>query len=466
MSRIANSSLLATAGDRVVWSEGMFLRPQHFQQLERFFERYVHLRCAQRQPFYWGFSALEIDREALAHGKVALERAVGVMPDGTPFEFARADDAPQTLDVGAQAKGATVVLAVPLSRGDGVQIAFDVDGAHAGARFVAHEHELADINEIGLEPALVQLGRLQLHLMLDSDLGPHWHALGVLRIIERRSDRQLVVDEGYIPPMLDAHADPVLSAYIRELHRLLLARSEALSSRLAAPGRTGVSEVADFLLLQLVNRSLAFGAHAESMPRMHPERLFSEWLELAYEFATFTSDTHRPPALPAYEHDDLRTCFGELFAQLRRSLATVLEQQAVQIPLDDQGNRVSVAVIADDALREHAGFVLAVHADLRAEEIRLRVPAQIKLGPVERIRDLVHLQLPGIAVQPLPVAPREIPYHAGHVYFEVDKGGDLWRQLERSGALALHLAGEFPGLAMELWAIRAQGNQGMRAGSR
>ena len=47
--------------DRVVWSEGMFLRPQHFQQLERYFERYVHLRCAPLQCYSWGFASLRID---------------------------------------------------------------------------------------------------------------------------------------------------------------------------------------------------------------------------------------------------------------------------------------------------------------------------------------------------------------------------------------------------------------------
>lgn len=54
----------------------------------------------------------------------------------------------------------------------------------------------------------------------------------------------------------------------------------------------------------------------------------------------------------------------------------------------------------------------------------------------------------------LPVAPRQIPYHAGHTYFEIDKGGEMWKQLERSGGLAFHFAGEFPGLSMEFWAIR------------
>jgi type VI secretion system protein ImpJ len=83
-----------------------------------------------------------------------------------------------------------------------------------------------------------------------------------------------------------------------------------------------------------------------------------------------------------------------------------------------------------------------------------RFPAQLKIGPVEKIRDLVTLQLPGVPVVPVPVAPRQIPYHAGYAYFELDQISELWDQLKNSGGVALHIAGEFPGLALEFWAIR------------
>ena len=72
----------------------------------------------------------------------------------------------------------------------------------------------------------------------------------------------------------------------------------------------------------------------------------------------------------------------------------------------------------------------------------------------EDYRDLVNLQLPGVPVNPVPVAPRQIPYHAGFVYFELDQSHELWAQLASSGGIAMHLAGEFPGLTMECWAIR------------
>jgi type VI secretion system protein ImpJ len=99
-------------------------------------------------------------------------------------------------------------------------------------------------------------------------------------------------------------------------------------------------------------------------------------------------------------------------------------------------------------------FVLAARADVPSEELRRRFPAQLKVGPVEKITDLVRLALPGVPVLALPVAPRQIPFHAGFAYFELDQSSDLWDQLKNSGGVALHVAGEFPGLAMEFWAIR------------
>jgi type VI secretion system protein ImpJ len=100
-------------------------------------------------------------------------------------------------------------------------------------------------------------------------------------------------------------------------------------------------------------------------------------------------------------------------------------------------------------------FILAARADLPAEELRRRFPAQLKIGPVEKIRDLVTLQLPGVPVAPLPVAPRQLPFNAGFAYFELDQKNELWEQLKTSGGLALHIAGDFPGLGMEFWAVRS-----------
>jgi len=53
------------------------------------------------------------------------------------------------------------------------------------------------------------------------------------------------------------------------------------------------------------------------------------------------------------------------------------------------------------------------------------------------------------------VAPRQIPFHAGLTYFELDRASPLFRELKNGGGIALHVPDSFPGLAMEMWAIRA-----------
>ena len=109
---------------------------------------------------------------------------------------------------------------------------------------------------------------------------------------------------------------------------------------------------------------------------------------------------------------------------------------------------------ADRKLLGNAGFVLAVDADIPAEDVRRHFAGQAKIGPVEEIRQLVNSALPGITLRPLPVAPRQIPYHAGVVYFELEPESQYWAKMTTSGGIAVHVSGQYPGLKMELWAIR------------
>ncbi len=111
-------------------------------------------------------------------------------------------------------------------------------------------------------------------------------------------------------------------------------------------------------------------------------------------------------------------------------------------------------MVGDRALFNTAVFVLGARADLPSEELRRNFPGQLRIGPPDQISALVNASLPGVPVHPVPVAPRQIPFHAGFVYFELDQSNELWSQLKTSGVVAMQVAGEFPGLALEFWAIR------------
>jgi type VI secretion system protein ImpJ len=208
-------------------------------------------------------------------------------------------------------------------------------------------------------------------------------------------------------------------------------------------------------MLQAINRYEPLIAHFADSGELHPESLFHVFVTAAGELATFTSTSKRPPKVTAYRHDRLRESFEPVILALRDSLSRVLTQAAVSIPIEPKKFGISVAIVNDRSLYSTAVFILAARAEIPAEELRRRFPAQLKIGPVEKITDLVRLQLPGVPVHAVPVAPRQIPYHAGFAYFELDQTDALWDQLQTSGGVAMHVAGEFPGLALEFWAIRS-----------
>jgi len=437
---------------KVVWGEGMFLRPQHFQQQERYLEFFSHARAMAAESYFWGFRELEINIEALALGKLVLNKAVGVFSDGTPFSLPGTDALPAPLEIQPTLKNQRIFLALPIRRVGTVEVRFDERDLLA--RYEATDEELSDCNSEGAEPAPALLARMCAQLLPESELTDSWLRLSVAHVMERRSDGTVVLDTRHIPPSTAYGQSSVLYAMVDDLAGLMQQRGNALAARVTQPGRGGISEVGDFMMLNIINRWQPLITHLRDHRVLHPERVYGHLLELAGELSSFTRENRRPIEYKVYDHDDPRACFEVVVSDIRRSLSMVLEQNAIPIELHERQYGVRVGVIPDNALLRGAAFVLAVFAEMPAEIVRNQFPTQVKIGPVEKIRDLVNLHLPGVKVHPMPIAPRQLPYHANYNYFELDTNNELWSQLESSGGMAMHVAGDFPGLRIECWAIR------------
>lgn len=440
--------------NKVIWSEGLFLQPQHFQQSDRYVESLVASVARYQSTYGWGFAELTLDEDLLRLGKIAVRSCEGMTPDGAPFRVPQSEAHPPALDVPGEIKNCTVFMVIPTRIHGATEV--DMSGApRSAARYRPEEIEIT--NTVGPDrvPVTIAVARMQLGFALEMDERAGLLAIPLARIIEVRPDREIVLDRAFIPSCTDIRAAPALHGFAREVEGLLAHRAEALAARLSDSGPTkGVAEISDFLLLMAVNRYLPQMRHLLGIENVHPAPLFQLLAGLAGELATFMAQDKRAPELPPYQHDNLTATWQPLMRALRQYLSSVLEQTALSIPLEARKYGVSVALIADKRLVTGAQFVLAAKADVPAETVRRHFPNQAKLGPVEQIRQLVNSALPGIHLRPLPVAPRQIPYHAGVVYFELDRDSSYWKQMTSSGGLAIHVAGEFPGLEMELWAIR------------
>jgi len=438
--------------NKVIWSEGMFIRAQHFQQQARYGEAMARDLFRAARGYGWGFSDLRLNRDLLSIGKFALERAAGVFADGTPFELPADAHTVPPLELNENTRNQIVYLTLPVLQPGGLEAADPT--ADNLTRYVMQDVDVVDANTTNSAAAPITIGKLRCRYALHTSGRGGLLSLGIARVSEVRSDNTVVLDEAYIPPMLDVRASPIVSGLLTEVVGLLNHRGEAIAARLAAGSEGTSGELSDTLMLQTINRWQPLFSHLSSAAAIHPETVFANLVSLAGELTTFANANRRPPAFPVYDHDDPQMSFGPVVTALRQSLSAVLDRGALPITLTQHRYNIRVAEVPDRSIYSKYTFILVARADMPAETLLRRLIGQVKAGPVEQIRELVNAALPGIRLRGLAAAPRQIPYHTGKAYFELDKASPTWKQIAGSSALAIHVAGDFPGLELELWAVK------------
>ncbi len=440
--------------NRVIWREGLFIKPQHFQQQQRHSDYALHARLSALSDYFYGLQSLAINEDYLGFGRIALVGATGILPDGTVFNIPNDDVLPTPLEVtDASVANQKVYLALPLS----VSGVNEVNqGGQVATRLQAHRHDVRDLHSEGGDVVSLEVGRVSLRLMLEREDRSAYASLAIARILDKRPDGGLVLDPNFMPCSISVSAIPTLKRFLGESAGLVAERARSLSQRIAAPGQQGVADVAEFMMLQLLNRAQPQLSHLARLGTLHPERLHESLVQLCGELMTFTDESRLPPEFSAYRHDDQQVSFEPVMLALRQALSTVLSPRAVSIQLRKHQYGIMVAMVNESELMTSADFVLAVRARMPQEQLRKQLLQQTKVASSDKIRELISLQLPGIPLLPLPVAPRQLPYHAGYSYFQLDRQSPAWQMLAVGNTLAFHIAGDFPELDMQLWAIRSQ----------
>lgn len=443
--------------NKVIWHEGLFLRPQHFQQQDRFLQHWIEQRCQGLIPYSWGITELDLDHHALNLGKININYCRGIFPDGTPFEIPNTTSAPEPLIVTDEIKNSRIYLALPMTQNNTLEVASPESKHHALSRYHTNDLSIKDWHTENIDSeADLQVGTLNIKLLTDQDKQHGFVTIPLTHVIERNNEEEVKLNADFITSVLHCQASPQLLAFIKEIQGLLKHRSETLAHRIATPNSNGLAEITDFLLLQTINRAENTLRHLYSLDHLHPETFYRTAVELAGELATFTRNDRRAIPLPHYIHTDLQACFTPVMNEIRRALSFVNEQRAIPIELTLRKFGVWVGIFKDKSLLDNALFVLAAKANLASEQIRTKFPKQTTVATVEHIRQLVSSHLPGVELSPLPVAPREIPYHANFNYFEINTKNQYWQALKSSGGLAIHIGTNLPELELELWAIRHQ----------
>jgi len=436
-----------------LWLEGMFLRSQHLQHYDRWIEHTIESRVAALLPFSWGIRQLRIDPDALRNGQFRVAAIEAILPDGTVIDAPSAQVLPSARHISADAQGKLVYIGLSIRSPGSIDVA---EGEGKLYRYRKVSVEVRD-SSVANRPAVdIDVGSLNGRIILEGEPLDDLVYLPIAEIEAVDAQGQVRLSESFIPPVLNLGANARLMSIIEQILGLLRSRGNALAQGATGGGGGTRAGMIDLMTLGMVNRYEALLNHAVQSASHTPEHAYRDCIALAGELSAYASDSRRLPELEAYRHTDLRLTFESLLAVLRGMLSIIIERNSVNIPLTERDYGIWVGEIQDRMIFSGRQFVLIARSDVPLETMRTQMPIQIKIGPVEQIRDLVNLQLPGIGISPLSVAPREIPFLQNAVYFALDGGNKLWDRLKDSAAFALHVSGDYPGLDLELWVVQRQ----------
>lgn len=423
---------------KIIWSEGMFLRQQHFQQQEQYLEAFIKQLSGMGLPDHWGCSELNVNKPFLKLQRFSLINAAGVFADGTPFML-NEQDGLQPLTIAENITPQKIYLCLPLS-----------------ARYQQKVENIADSETTQATTAPIIVGVMDLQLRLEEDDRSACTSIAVASIKSCDKEQGIILDDEFIPPILSCQAAPLLTRAQQEITGLIQRRIELLAQRLVKPSLQGIADFSEWCLLQTLNRYDLEWQHATTRPQQHPLQFYQLGIRLLGELATFvTADKHWQQAIP-YQQDDLAKTFIPLIENIRLLLNQAIEQSALALNLQktEQGWWLSRQIPVETW--EKGAIVLAIKGHLPPETLQKYAPGQTKVSARDQIEILTKTQLPGLPLNLLTTLPPAIPYYAGFTYFKAEPLQPHWDAIVHCGQCAVHMAGQLHDVELQGWLMRSE----------
>lgn len=445
---------------KILWTEGVTLRPQHFQQSDHYHEGRLRRVTAAMHPHGWGVKSVSWDAEALANNVLRAEAMSLIFPDGDTYDAPEPDLLPAAVDLAGLPPTEqifTFYAGLPALRGRGGNLKGCKEQAREHARFVQVPIETPDLYTEALDAELVYLAK---QAQLLSHLAPRaeFVSFPVVRL-RRLGSGGFDIDPAFSGPGMSIAAAPALARQLEALMQKLQAKIDSLYAAQREPSKNVVvqgGDISSFWLLHTISTGCASLQHYVRCPAYHPERLFHELLRLAGGLMTFSRKC-RIGDLPGYDHEDPGAAFARLDAIVRDLVDTVISSKYLAIPLEQDKARPSYfeGKLPGAAIDQQTMLCLAVRADMPALELVAAVPTRLKVGSPDDVSRLVASALPGVGLVHMPQVPQAIPVRPNTYYFALQNSSALYANMLQAQALSIYAPSGIRELCLELFAVTA-----------
>jgi len=433
---------------RVVWSEGMFMNPQHLQQADLYHESLLSARLGAMTPYDWGVVEMEVDDKALAAGQFQLLRFFGILPDGLPVSFERGQPEeppgrPVEEHFGASKKSLDVYLGVARER-DGVASYGEPNTSTTAPRFSVVNRSVADLISTESTSA-VSFAQRNIRFLFGTEPRDDYEVIKIAELMRDKTGAA-VLAPSYIPPSLRVSGSAYILANLRQLLKSMHGKQRELSDTRrhrdeASLEFTG-ADVTKFLQLSTLNGLIPQVAHAVEAADMSPQFLYLLLCQAAGQLSTFSADSD-PANLPKFQYTNLRATFEGLFLKLEGLLRSVAIEQSVAIALESRKDGMHLGRLEDERLPRCTHFILAVTSGVPEKQTAEELPALAKIASWDEIHNIIQAATPGVPLAVTFRPPPEIPVKPKVVYFSLDITDRYWKDAIQDQTLAIYLPQPF-----------------------
>jgi type VI secretion system protein ImpJ len=445
---------------KVLWGEGLLLRPQHFQRQDQYHEHCLHRGIHAVHPYAWGVERLKVDRDALASNVLRILDLALRFQDGELVDAPGMDDLPDTVDLAEQGQQQSVQSITYYAALPGLK-PFSGNFAQPGqpadtVRFVQSNQETPDLYT---QAAPAQLSYLKKTVRLVAEFEPRdaYIHFPLLRV-RRSAAGGFELDESFVAPSLSVGAAPTLLLQLRRLLDALHAKVGALYGHQREPSRNVIEfrsgDMSSFWLLHTASSACAALTHYLHHPALHPERLYEQLLGVAGALMTF-SKSWTLGDLPTYQHADPGPSFARLVQIVRELLDTVISSKYFAIVLNEVRPSYHHGMLDSGKIDDKTTFYIAVSADLPALELVDMVPPRFKVGAPDDVEKCVLSALPGVRLQYAPQLPAAVPVRPDTCYFILDAKGHMYERMLQAQSISIYAPSGMKELRLELLAVAA-----------
>lgn len=439
----------------IFWHQGLFLQPQHFQQLEMHqrFSREPFVRMLN--PYPWGIEQLEVAQPALGNRMAEVRSLRLLLQDQTYLEYpgnvvlaARSfekiwADPELPLNVylamhRLSASQANVTVVDSMAQVADVRTRFaslsnpgqavDVYSGQGQAMMptVMHvarlvfEHELASLDDHDVVPIM--------RLMLEGD--------------------QVRVAAQHVPAAVCLGASSFLGSVLRDIRDDMLGRLRQLEEYKSPRGVNTEDLDANFLMMmqavQVLNRHVPALTHLLETGAVHPWHVYGQLRQCVGELSTFSHRfdvygrmLNRDDGLPAYDHTDQGVCFVRARDIISQLLSEIAVGPEFHVALALQGDVFNGVIPPEYFVNRHRFYLILQSEATRDIDVR-ELLGTARLAASDAISDLIDHALPGIELIELPGPPQGLPRRSDARYFRVEQMSAGWEQIQQSGAISFY----------------------------